>query len=86
MGSIGFVGTLPQFGGAVDFAGDFDIFFVFAFDAGGEEVPAEFAGGVVAIFLEGVDLGGEAAEEGEEAGIFFGSSGILWPIVIGSFE
>ena len=77
MGNVGFAGTLPQFGSAVDFAGNFDILLVVAFDAGGEEVPAELVGGVVAVFLEGVDLGGQAAEEGEEAGTFLGSA-VSW--------
>lgn len=80
MGSVSFVGTPAQFGSAVNLAGNFDVFLVVAFDAGRKVVPAEFGGGVVAVFLEGVDLGGQAAEKGEETGIFIGGSGELVPV------
>lgn len=70
MGNVGVIDSLAEFFSAVDFAGDFDISFLFVFDARGLEVTPEASGGVVAVFLENVDLGGEAAEDGKEAGVF----------------
>ena len=72
MEDVGLLRSLAQFGGAVDFAGSFNVFFVLLFDAGGIEVMPEGCSRVVAVFLQGMELGSQAAKDGEEAGEFFG--------------
>jgi len=59
---VGLVDGLAEFFGAVNVAGDFEAVFGFAFEAFGIVFRAEFASGVVAVFLETVELTREPAE------------------------
>jgi len=59
----------------VSFADVLDVLVVFAFEA--LRVMAEFFRCFVAVFLQRVDLAGEAAEDGDGPGEFFGSRGEL---------
>jgi len=72
VGNVVVVDGLAQFFGAVSVAGAFEVFFDFAFDAFGIVSGAEFAGGIVAIFLEPVELAREPAENVDGGSKFFG--------------
>jgi hypothetical protein len=63
--------------GTVNVAGYFDGLFNFVFDAIGIILRAELHGGIIAIFLECVDVAGEAADRGDRTGEFVGLSGEL---------
>jgi hypothetical protein len=56
------VNSLAKFCGAVNVAGDFEVFFGFAFEAFGIVFITHVACGIVAIFLEPVELAIETAE------------------------
>ena len=66
--SVGFFDGFAGFFGAVSFADAFDEFVGFASGVFG----AEFFGGLVAVFLEDVNLTGEAAENADGASEFLG--------------
>lgn len=68
---------LAQFFGAVNTSGDFESVIDFAFDELGIEFVVEFASGVVAVFLQHMEVTGEAAEIGNGAVEFFGVGGEL---------
>jgi len=68
---------LAQLCGAVNVAGALDVLFGFSLNALGIVLGTEFFGGVVAVFLEGVDLAGETTENGDRACVFFGRDGEL---------
>ena len=72
MGDVVVVDGLAKLFGAVSVAGSFEVFFDFAFDAFGNVFIAEFAGGIVAIFLESMELTREAAENVNGGRNFFG--------------
>jgi hypothetical protein len=77
VGDVGFVDGLAELFGAVNVAGGFEAFVDFAFDSLGVVVVTEVAGGIVAVFLEEVNVTGDAAKIGECAGVFFGIGGEL---------
>ena len=77
VGDDGVFGALADARGAVNFAGVFDFFFGFAFDALWVVGVTYFFGGVVAVFLEVKDLASETAEHPDGAGKFFGVGGEL---------
>lgn len=62
MGDVGFVHSLTKFLGAVNVASNFEAVFDVTFDALGIGFVAEFAGGVIAVFLEEMKVTGEAAK------------------------
>ena len=62
---------LAELFGAVSVAGAFEVFFDFAFDAFGVVFVAEFAGGIVAVFLEAVELAIELTENVDGGRKFF---------------
>jgi hypothetical protein len=74
---VGFVVGVGELFGAEDVASGFESFVGLAFDAFGIVFVTEFAGGVVAIFLEELEVAGDAAEIGNGAGEFFGIGGEL---------
>jgi hypothetical protein len=78
VGGIIFMNGLAEILGTVDPTGDLDLRFIFSFDAFGIETVTERPGRVVAVFLKGVDLAGEAAKDGDGAGEFFGVGGELF--------
>jgi len=69
---VGFPGGLAEFCGAVNVAGDFESVFDVAFEAFGIVVMAEFAGGIVTVFLQTVELAIELAENVDGRREFFG--------------
>jgi hypothetical protein len=77
VGDIGFVFGLAEFLGAVNVAGLFESFVGLAFDAFGVVVVAELAGGIVAVFLEEMEVASDAAKIRDGAGEFFGIGGEL---------
>jgi hypothetical protein len=72
VGDVVVVDGLTQFFGAVSVAGAFEIFFDFAFEAFRIVFGAKFTGGIVAIFLEAVELAREPAENVDGGRKFFG--------------
>lgn len=75
--SVGDVGVFRRFAGffcAVNVADVFDGVVGFAFDECRVMFVAEFFGGLVAVFLEEVNLAGETAEDADGAREFFGFS------------
>jgi len=66
------VDGLAELFGAVSVAGAFEVFFDFAFDAFRSVFRAEFACGIVTIFLEPVELAREPAENVDGSREFFG--------------
>jgi len=72
------VDGLAKFFGAVSVASAFEVFFDFAFDSFGIVFGAEFAGGIVAIFLESVELAIETAESVNRGGKLFWIGGELF--------
>lgn len=66
------VDSLTQFFGAVSVAGAFEVFFDFAFEAFRIVFVAKFAGRIVAIFLEPVELAREPAKNVDGGRKFFG--------------
>jgi hypothetical protein len=69
---VGFVIGVAEFFGAENVACVFELFVELAFDAFGIVFVAEFAGGIVAVFLEEMEVASNAAEIGNGAGEFFG--------------
>ena len=69
---VGFVDGFAEFFGAVNVAHVFEGFIGLAFDAFGIVFGAEFFGGLVAVFLEDVNLASQAAEDADGASEFFG--------------
>jgi hypothetical protein len=69
---FGFFDGFTGFFGAVSVAYGFEGFVGFAFEAFGVVFVAEVFGGLVAVFLEDVNLAGEPAENADGAGEFFG--------------
>ena len=63
--------------GTVSVAHAFDSFVGVAFEKFGVVCVAEFFGGLVAVFLEDVNLAGEAAKDADGASEFFGFGGEL---------
>lgn len=78
VGDVGFVDGLAELCGAVNVAGDFEAFFDFVFEAFGIVFIAKFAGGIVAIFLEPVELAIETAESVDGGREFFWVSSELF--------
>ena len=78
MRDVGFVNGLAEFCGAVNVASDFEALFDFAFKAFRIVFIAKFAGGVVAVFLEPVELAIETAESVYRGREFFGVSSELF--------
>lgn len=78
MGNVRFVNSLAKFFGAVNVAGDFEVLFGFAFESFGIVFIAKFAGGVVTIFLEPVELAIETAKGVNGGGKLFGVGGELF--------
>lgn len=72
VGDVGFVDGLADFFGAVNVADFIEVLFSIAFEAFGVVFLAEFFGGLVAVFLEDVNLAGEPAEDADGAREFFG--------------
>ncbi len=72
MRRVGFVIGFAEFFGAVNVAGGFESFVEVAFEALGIVFVAEFASGIVAIFLEEMEVASDAAKIGDGAGKFFG--------------
>jgi len=72
VGNFGFDGSVVGNEGAVDVAGAFEGFIGFAFGEFGVVFGTEFFGGLVAVFLEDVNLAGEPAEDADGASEFFG--------------
>ena len=77
VGDVGFVIGVGEFFGAVDVARGFESFVGFAFDAFGIMFVAEFASGIVAVFLEEMEVASDSAEIRDGAGEFFGVGGEL---------
>jgi hypothetical protein len=77
VGDVGVLRGFAGFFGAVDVAYFFKGFLGFAFDAFGMVFVAEFFGGLVAVFLEDVNLAGEPAEDADGASEFIGFGGEL---------
>jgi len=77
VGNFGLDGGVVGDVGAVGPAGVFEGFFGFAFDPFGVVFGAEFFGGLVAVFLEDVNLACKAAEYADGASEFFGFVGEL---------
>jgi len=73
---IGVAGTFSN-GGAISFPHNFNVLFFFTLDAFGIMALAEFLGGIVAVFLEGLDLAGETAKGSQRTAILFGLGGEL---------
>jgi hypothetical protein len=71
MRDFGFFDGFAGFFGAVSVANGFEGFIGFVFDVLGIVFGAEFFGGLVAVFLEGVNLAGKAAEDADGAGELF---------------
>src|SRR5205807_3293947 len=63
--------------GAVHVAGDLNFFFCFALETFWVVLMTKLFGGVVAVLLKRLDLAGEAAEDREGLGEFFGRGGKL---------
>ena len=82
MGNVVVVFGLSEFFGAVSVAGDFEVFFDFAFQSFGIVFVAKFAGGIVPIFLEPVELAIETAESVYGGRKFFGVSSELFGSVL----
>ena len=76
------VDGLAQFFGAVSVAGAFEVFFDFAFEAFGIVFVAKFTGGIVAIFLEPVELAREPTKNVDGSGEFFGVRSELFADVL----
>ena len=72
MGDVGVFRGFAGFFCAVSVADGFEGFVGFAFEEFGIVIVAEFFGGLVAIFLEDVNLAREPAENANGAGEFFG--------------
>ena len=81
MGDIMVVDGLAEFFGAVNVAGDFEVFFNFAFEAFRVVFMAKFAGGIVAIFLKPIELAIETAKGVNGERKFFGVGGQLFASV-----
>jgi len=77
VGDVGIVYGFAEFFGAVNVACSFKSVVDFAFDAFGIVFVAEFACGIVAIFLQEMEVASDAAEIGDGACEFFGSGGEL---------
>jgi hypothetical protein len=75
---VGFVDGFADFFGAVSVADAFEGFFGFVFEAFGVVFGAEFFGGLVAVFLEDVNLAGKPAEDADRTSEFFGFGGELF--------
>jgi hypothetical protein len=73
MGDDWITGGFAGFFGAVSVANGFEGLVGFAFEEFGVVFLSEFFGGLVTVFLEDVNLAGEAAEDADGAGEFFGS-------------
>ena len=73
----GVAGALAKVLGTVDGAGDFDFALVFLADAFRVVVGTECFGGIVAAFLESMNLAGEAAEDGDGSAVLLGIRGEL---------
>jgi hypothetical protein len=71
VGDVGIPGARADFG-AKGITDALDLAFVLTPDSFGVGGAAEFPGGVVAVFLEGMELGGEAAEGGDHVAVFLG--------------
>ena len=78
VGNVGFVDGFADFFGAVNVAHTFEGFFGFVFEAFGVMFGAEFFGGLVAVFLEDVNLAGKPAENADGASEFLGFVGELF--------
>jgi hypothetical protein len=77
VGNVGFVDGFANFFGAVNVAYVFECLVGFVFEAFGVVFGAEFFGGLVAVFLEDVNLSGKPAEDADGASEFFGFVGEL---------
>lgn len=78
VGDAGFVDRFGRFFSAVSVAYAFKGFISLAFEVFGVVFVAEFFGGLVAIFLEDVNLAGEPAENANGAGEFLGIAAELF--------
>ena len=78
VGNVGFVDGFADFFGAVNVAYVFECLVGFVFEAFGVVFGAEFFGGLVALFLEDVNLAGKPAENADGASEFLGFVGELF--------
>jgi len=74
---VGLGDGFAQFFGAIDVASGLDLRFVFPPDPFRVEIGAEFLGAVIPVFLQLMNLAGQAAENGDGTGVFFGIAGEL---------